>query len=362
MRVSITVNGKRYGGWTSATVTRGIDALSGSYDLGVTDRWADQAQSWPIREGDECTVWIGDTQIITGYVDTREFAFDAQTHTASVRGRDRTADLVDCDATPREFRRASALTICQLLAEEYGIRVTAAPDALVDAGAALADPIVVDPGDQSGEVIARVCRTAGVLPVADGLGGLQIVRGSSSRVPVDLVEGVNIVAARAIYSQADRYSTYTVIGSRTGTANVSRASARAIRGVAEDPSARPGRHKIVRADQPVDVASAGRRAEWEAAVRAAKGDSVTITVRGWEVPGTSTPWPINAIVRVKSPRLRIDGDLLIERVTYTISGDQGERTQIDLTRPDAYRPVPVVQVPKGRMGGAWRELRTGWAT
>lgn len=359
MKVSITVNGKRYGGWTSAMVTRGIDALSGSYELGVTDRWADQAQSWPILEGDACTVWIGDTQVITGYVDSREFAFDAQMHTASVRGRDRTADLVDCDATNREFRNMSHLEICRAIAAEYGVQVVASADVLAEISASLADPVVVDPGDQAGELLSRVCRTAGVLPVADGRGGILLTRGAETRIPVDLEEGVNIVAARARYSQEERFASYVVLGSRSGKM-VKGAAARAVKGVASDPSARAGRRHVVRASQPVDTAAATRLAAWEASTRAAKGDTVDVTVLGWQVPGTLDPWPVNAIVRVRAPRLHLNGDMLVTRVTYELTVSQGERTQLTLARPDAYRPEPM-HLTKGA-DGVWRELRTGWTT
>lgn len=93
--LTLTVNGAQYGGWKRISVRRSIETISGSFNLGVSDKWAEQASAWPIKPGDECKVALQGTTIITGYVDSRNISYSDNSHDFSVDGRDRTADLVD---------------------------------------------------------------------------------------------------------------------------------------------------------------------------------------------------------------------------------------------------------------------------
>jgi prophage tail gpP-like protein len=106
------------------------------------------------------------------------------------------------------------------------------------------------------------------------------------------------------------------------------------------------------------VADARRRADWEARTRAAKSETVTVTVQGWRQPSGDL-WPVNAIAHVKAPRLAgVDGELLISEVENSIDDKAGRITQIKLLRPDAFTPEPVLAKVKAS-GGAWKELNRG---
>ena len=73
--VRLRVNGHKYAGWKSARITRGIEAVSGSFELSVTDRWSSKREPWPIREEDECVLLLDGKPVITGYVDSRRPSF-----------------------------------------------------------------------------------------------------------------------------------------------------------------------------------------------------------------------------------------------------------------------------------------------
>ena len=64
--VRLIVNGVRYGGWKDIRVTRSIESIAGSFALEVTDRWAEQTESWPIAEESECRVEIDGEAVING--------------------------------------------------------------------------------------------------------------------------------------------------------------------------------------------------------------------------------------------------------------------------------------------------------
>jgi prophage tail gpP-like protein len=82
-----------------------------------------------------------------------------------------------------------------------------------------------------------------------------------------------------------------------------------------------------------------KRAQWEATVRAARAVSVQVTVQGWR-QGNGELWPVNALVNVDLPWLRLSGDMLISELTHTLD-ESGTRTQLTLRRPDAFIPQPA---------------------
>jgi prophage tail gpP-like protein len=351
------VGGIMYGGWKSVRVTRSLECIAGSFDLSVSDRWGGQQTPWPIAEEDECSIVIDGTPVITGYVDRRSLSYGAEEHQLSVGGRDRTGALVDCSAvlSKWEFLNVSVLALAQHLAKPFGIPVRLQP------GLAPQKPIVkltVDPGDTAFDALERACRIAGVLPVSDGLGGLVLTRAGSARATTALVEGQNILGASVDYDASRRFRRYVVMGQHQGSDDWSGAGAAGVKGEAQDANVRRGaRVCLVRPEGAVTPEHARRRAEWEAKVRAARADAVTVTVQGWKQADGSL-WPLNALVPLRSPMLGIDGELLIAQVTNGIDDGGGTVTTLSLARPDAFIPEPVISTASTQR---WKEISGGVA-
>jgi prophage tail gpP-like protein len=338
--VVLRVNGSEYAGWTSARVSRGIETAAGSFELSVSDRWAGSAP-WPIREGDECTVVVAGEVMLTGYVDRRRVSIAAGEHSVSVSGRDRAGELVDCSAvlTTWEFVRTPVLEVARKVAAPHGVTVSLAPGL---APPPVPDKVSVDPGDSVFEVVERACRSANLLAASDGRGGLVLMRPDSTRTYTAIIEGVNLLSGSAEYDSSGRFRKVIVRGQSVGTDVLSGEQAAAVQVSAEDANvARAARVLLVRPEGAVTAGVAKRRAQWETAVRAARALSVTVSVQGW-TQGNGTPWPINALVRVVSPRLELDEELLIVQATYTLDGSDGARTELQLRLPGAYEPEPVI--------------------
>jgi len=372
--VRLTVNGLEYRGWTDVRVTRGIEFIAGSFALSVSERWGGQDVAWPILEGDECTLTIDEEVLITGYVDLRQLSYDADAHRLSVSGRDKAGDLVDCSAVLKqwEFHSLPLLDVCQRLAEPFGITVTlqaglddravsttgktksgGSPTGVGSAGKSssmtLSQPnarLTINPGDSPYEVIDRACRLVGVLPVSDGQGGIVLTRAGSGEAATSLVEGENILSAEATYDANRRYRRYIVSGQSGGSDSLFGEAAAAVKAEASDLGARAARVLLVRPDGAVTTAFAKQRAAWESTVRAARSASIAAIVQGWTQRDGSL-WPINARVKVLSPRLGVDAELLITEATYALSLNGGTTTDLKLVRPDAFVPEPVIMANEG---------------
>lgn len=348
----LRVNGREYGGWKSASVTRGIEAIAGGFELSVSDRWAEQGEPWPINEEDDCELVIDGETIIQGAVDRVTLSFSGIT----ISGRDRTGDMVDCSAilSKWEFRNVPLLTLAKQLAEPFGISVT------MQAG--LAAPAVakltIDPGDTAFDALERVCRAAGVLPISDGRGGLVLTRAGSGLASTALVEGQNILAdASATFDCSGRFRRYIVLGQHPGSDEFSGGAAAAIRGECTDMGVeRSARVLVVRPEGAMTSALAKVRAQWEAKVRAGRAASVTIPVQGWR-QGDGTLWPVNALVPVQSRRLGIGGQMLITQAVYSLDESGGKRTALNLRPPNAYIPEPVIASDRSKpKGKRWKDL------
>lgn len=354
--VELLVGGIGYSGWKSIRVTRSIESLAGSFALSVSDRWGsgDHEELWPIFEEDPCRVAIDGDTVIDGYVDTRDIDVTPESRTLSYGGRDRAAALVDCSAVLSKwtYRNVSVVDFAAKLAEPFGIDVSARPGVTF----AKVDKVVIAPGDTVLEAIQRATSDQGVLLVSDGGGGVEFTRAGAGRA-TPLIEGANIKGIRVAYDGTDRFRRYELATQVAATDEASGDLTR-VRATAIDEGVRRlDRVLLIRPGKGYSLAAARRRADWEARIRAARSERVTVTVQGWRQSDGSL-WPLGALSLVRSRRAGIDGDLLISQVEHTIDAEGGRTTQISLVRPDAFTPEPVKATVKAS-GGGWKELTKG---
>jgi prophage tail gpP-like protein len=172
------------------------------------------------------------------------------------------------------------------------------------------------------------------------------------------VEG-NILSCSVEYDASDRFNRYLISSQIPGTDEASGEATR-IQAQAIDQDIRDERVLLIRPDKGYNTAESRQRADWEARVRAARAEKVTVTVQGWKQPNGAL-WPVNAIARVQvAPRLLgVDGDMVISQAEYSVS-DGGRVTTMNFVRPDAFTPEPTATVKSG--GGGWKfypEVPTG---
>lgn len=338
--VILQVNGIEYRGWKSIRITLSLECLCRSFAMSVSERWDGTRAPWPIREGDRCTVKLGEDTLIDGYVDTRSMSISAQDHGFQVVGRDKAGDLLDCSAVLEqwEFAGISVLEICQKVAAPFNVKVALGPAVTAPA---VPRKLVINPGDTAFDVIERACRLAGLFPVSDGAGGVVLTRAGTEMTTTPLAEGMNILEANASYDDSARHRRYIVIGQQQGSDLLYGMAAADVRAEATDPDVgREARVLMVRAEGSVTIQQAQDRANWEAVVRRANAIAVDVTVQGWEQQDGSL-WPVNALVQIQAPVLGVVGEMLISEVTYSLS-EGGTTTELTLRDPNAFLPQPEV--------------------
>jgi prophage tail gpP-like protein len=344
--LELLVNGQVFAGWTSIGVTRAIDAASGAFTVDLTERWegqegaAGQDEPWPILPGDKCEVKLGGVPMITGYVDIFRPAFDATSHTINVQGRDKTADLIDCSAvhTPDQWANIDLLAFAQILAAPFGVSVSM--DTGVTPGEKFA-LIKLQQGETAFEAIARYARQRKLLCMPDGTGNLLLTRTGNLRAAVGLVQGQNIKGSDGTIDHSQRFSQYIVKGQAPYSADTDGAKESHLRGGATDSAIERYRPMLIIAEAGGTPASVQERAAWEANSRLGKSAVASIQVMGWRQNGFTGPlWVPNLLVSIRSPWLRLDGEMLIRQVTYTRDLQGGTEATLEIISPQAFEPEP----------------------
>ena len=330
--VQLLVDGTAYSGWTTIDIERGIDQMTGTFALRLAARERTGAEGWPIREGAQCRVMLAGVPLITGYIDSLTRFVGPEERGIDVRGRDRTADLVDCSAlnTPGSWRGRKLEQIAAELVQPFGIAI-ASP---TNTGAPFTR-FALQQGETVFAAIERMCRYRGLVAWSAGDGMLMIGNPDCGQSIGRLAEGENVIFASRTSTVSDRFSDYIVKGQAAGSDERSGAAVAQVQGEAFDPAITRYRPMLIVGEEQSDRASLKKRAEWEAAVRSGRSQPVQITVPGW-LTADGRPFAHGMRAECDVPSAGISGSLLIERLSFSRDAQGGTVTNFDLVPPEAW--------------------------
>jgi len=377
--VRLLVAAQEYAGWKTVRITAGIERQARDFELEVTDVWPGQTEiPRRIQPGDACQVFIGPDLVMTGYIDATPIKYDGKSLSVAVKGRSKTADLVDCcpietgkpialDAgtwrdvvgpdgkkpnviappgtAANQWRNQKLEVIAAALAAPYGVRTISE----TDTGKPIAEHHV-QVGETVFESIDRMMRLRHVLSTDNEKGDLVFIDvGSAGRAATALETGINILAGSADLDYKGVFSTYIVKGQRAGNDDQSGVDVAEEEGESEDDSnetalgcvatnadARAKRRRVlvIKQSGQADEGTCKDRADYERAHRAAKALQTAYTLAGWRQADGSL-WRPNQIVRVRDPVIGFDTEMVIAEVSWSLSKD-GMKAEIKVGPQDGY--------------------------
>jgi prophage tail gpP-like protein len=350
--VSLTINGKRYLGWQEVSIRRSIETFAGSFDMSLVDSWKGK-EAFEVKPEMACTVYIGRDLLIKGFVDEVSVDVGSSNHSLKVRGRCRSADLIDCSCLhkPGSWNKSMKIDkICEEILAPFGIKII---NEIGDLGEKV-QGFTIDSGESVFDIIKRLCDMRSILPIADIQGNLVFSSPGKSRSTDSIVYGVNVESASSTFSFMDRFKQYIVKGSRTSEGTGWDKSNVQVVGTATDPQISRYRPKVIVSDRRLSTKLAQNKARWEAQVRAGKSAEVIVTLPNWR-QSDGTLWRENLMTIVDLEPLKIkQAEMVVVQVTYNY-GLNGTSINMSLRRPDIYKADPSLVVQKRK-----KSSQAGW--
>ena len=340
--VTITTNGKTLRGWESVEIVKAMTSLCGEFSLSQSAQAADGTFVYlPVFPGDRVEVRLEDHLLLTGWVDDIAPKIDARSHTIAVKGREITADLVDCglEGVNGTWKGVTLAQLAAQLVKPFGLVYTS------EGGADLGDVFArfsAEPGDTVFQTIQKAATQRGVLPWTTAAGALTVIQEGKGRATDRLVYGQNVLSASGSFSLKDRFSTYQVRGTHAtapGAGYFSANKSLHVSATAKDSGVERYRPLVIVGGNDLTAKTAQERANWEAITRAAKSSPVEVVVRGWTQSDGSL-WACASLVSLDAPPI-LGGpsqDFMVSQVRYTL-GPEGTRTALSLLPPDAFRKL-----------------------
>lgn len=347
--VSLLVGGMIYEGWTEAEVRLSVRRMSGEFTLHVSERWSGGNDgpaaplTWRIRPQDPCQVFYSGQLVLTGYVDAYNPRYSKTSHSVTIQGRSKTADLVDSSVDDEvkggELRNQTLPQAARRVTRNFGINVETrgAIDEQFDV-------MRTRPGETAHRFMDRYARAAGAVMFPSRTGGLVIAQVEDGGASASLIEGVNILEASAMLRADKRHSKVKVKGQDHGTDQEFGEPVATRQASANDRAVKRYRPLTLLHENKTSRKNARRRAAWEAAVRAGESTRVEIKVVDWASPGGKV-WEPAQRVMVVSPMLAVNRVLAIENLVLTQSRKRGTIATLSLVPPEALNPK------KGKGGG-----------
>ncbi|EFE98314.1 phage baseplate assembly protein [Serratia odorifera] len=338
--VTLRVNGREWGGWTSVKIAAGIERLARDFNVQITRMWPGESGSVPlaprVKKGDAVEVLIGDDLVITGWIEATPVRYDARSITLGITGRSKTADLIDCTAAPTQFSGRTLTQIATQLTKPFNI-------AVVDAGAPAGglQGVQADHGETVHEVLNKLLGQQQALAYDDPQGRLVIGGIGATKAVTALVLGENILTCDTEQSIRDRFSDYQVSGQRAGSDDdFGEATISAIRSTAKDSGITRYRPHYLQQTGNATGTTCKSRCEFEARQRAARTDETTYTVQGWR-QGDGSLWQPNQRVIVFDPLLSFNNrEMVVAEVIY-MQDENGTVCELRVGPEDAYLPEPA---------------------
>lgn len=343
----IEVNGTRYTNFLRAEAGVQFDAFSRYFSFTAV---ADKSEAIPFSVGDSCKVFADGIKVLTGAIESLVVDYNAEQHTVTVAGRDKTADLLDSTLGPIDNISGEELTLKALIdivVKHLGLGlkvVDKVQPAVFTADEDLPSPEI---GQNAFEFIESYARKRQALLVSDADGNIVITRNTGEQA-VGAVQHIigaednNVLSATFEQNTSERFRLYKVSSGLNFAALPEGDVDSAVNqsGDVQDNQIRVGRQMVLVSENPFSSANCKDRAVWEADVRKARSTVYDATVVDYRVGGDSGDlWQVGKVYTIKDDFIGLARPMLCDAVRFTF-GEEGRKTELGFIGKDAYKAEP----------------------
>ena len=353
--ILLEVNGLRYQGFTDVSVVKSIENLSGQFTFSTTvkDGFATTSENGitfasgnlgtlqnDLKVQDEVKIYIDDTLIITGFIEDLTIAYSADSHSITVAGRDKTGDLIDSSIIQKSYSQRNFVKLIEMVLKDNGhTSISVINDVPLLSSLEAGETIKTEKGDSIATFLDRYAKKLQVLLITNEDGDIVITReGADLAIGALLSEmrGVNnnILSANININTSERFryiEVYSQSGNDDFTANSVNQNAIAIDSIIRDT-----RRKRVTMATASKTLSLNNLAKWSVNVRKAKGSRYNCRVQDfYTARNKGFVWLPNTLVQIKDDRCQVEGQFLIQGVSYSKSL-QGTFTELSVVEKGAF--------------------------
>lgn len=342
--MKIIVNNKRYRGWSTASVSRRLDALTDTFSFNAVKK---AGIPLPFKGGEDCQIEVDEEIVLTGFIEIVNVDGDSETHNIALTGRDRTGDILDSKLGSLDDLKApiSLKRLIEKALENIGSDIEVDEQFEPSLFEKVNDLASGEEGESAWTFIEKLARKKQVLISSNELGNIVITR--SSGVEIDALiqhkirntSGTNNVKSYSYsYDSTGRYNIYR-ISTQLNLNTVNDAGDIANEEMVHqsisilDENIREGRQFVLVSEN--SGAKPKDRVIWESNIRRARGNVYAATVQDYRNQ-TGELWKPNTLVRVRSDYAGIDSRMLINAVEFVLDIEGGRSTVLSLINKDAY--------------------------
>lgn len=345
--IELEVEGVRYEEFSSISVTRSLDTLSGEFAFEASRQENTQL---PFSVGQQCKVFVDGSQVVEGFIDVVNVTYDPLSHEIFIQGRDKTSDVIDSTVgNVATFNgNISFVQLIEKTLENNGITGIDVTDESGSAPTFTAEDI--ESGGNEDTVFSfleNLARKRQVLLTTDGVGNIIITRSGDEQVEDEILNlptaGIsNILGGNISYDITDRFGKYSVFSqdNNVGLAALGSGSdstrSYSRQGTSTDPEIRTSRQLNIIAEDSYNDTESENRAIWENNIRRVRSISYSVTIQGFTLKNGDL-WQPNKLVQVVDEFAQLNAIMLINSVTYNFSIDSGSTTSLSLVDQDAYK-------------------------
>ena len=348
MTLTLEIAGTKYNGFTSISVFKSIETISGSFGFSAT---SDDILVFPIQVGSPCSVTIDNSTIITGFIENVSVSYDSGTHSLDISGRDKTCDIIDSSVIgTKEF--TSPISLTQIITKSLSDNSITGIEIVNNAGTiepfADGELFSAEVGETLFSFIEKYARKRQVLLSSDGDGNIVLNRAGTTKAIASLQnikngQFNNIKSGNISYDFTQRFNKY-IIQSQLNNSALSDFDGTTTETVAnqtgeatDDKIKRTGRQLEITSESSDSSVTLKDLATWHSNLRRARGTTYNVVVQGFFQDDARTHlWKNNELVQVTDEFADVSATLLIQSVEYNFSLDGGSTTNISLVDKDAY--------------------------
>lgn len=340
----LIVNGQEFSDWESVWVQqRWADSFTYfRFTAAERDPIFTKQGSFPLwqklqfKPGDTCTVVLAGQLAVTGYIETRQVAYDAHQHGVMLIGKSNTAPAARSSVNTKtgNFDKKNIVQVAQEVLQGYpvGVRVVGAPDMTPF------DKLQNEKGELIWDFLERIARPRGVVMGSDEKGNFLLIGDHSTSSVAELVEGRNIKSCQCTITIEHIYEEMRVDAQTAASDDNSGTAASELTAQVGSAVGTPLKSFLLTAaEQPVKTqAEVQSRARNESIWHDYTQVQATIITQGWLSDGV-TLWHAGDKVFVNSPMAMLNNDMKIQNCTFTQDSNNGTQTTLDVVMPGLLR-------------------------